>query len=236
MKNTPPALKWLAEKRARTAGDLAHMEGLLTQLDERVARLRGELTTLDGTLAIYDSAIDASAIEPIKAWKGRYGQRGEFQAALAKVLEERAPEALSSETIALTMMVRFDLRFELASERYRWQQNSLGRELKRLVAKGLVERLHPLATKEVGYWRWKQEEVVTLEGLRASSSPAHMLAEGNTPNIINPTVSAERPEPNVVANNKPNKIRFGLLQGKLEVPDDFDALLPADVQESFEGQ
>ena len=35
---------------------------------------------------------------------------------------------------------------------------------------------------------------------------------------------------------KSTKIHFGLLKGKLEVPDDFDAPLPDDVQRSFEGR
>lgn len=34
---------------------------------------------------------------------------------------------------------------------------------------------------------------------------------------------------------KPTKIQFGLLKGKLGVPDGFDAPLPNDVQGSFEG-
>lgn len=236
MKKTPSALKWLAEKRARIAGDLVHMEGLLAELQEQVTRLSGELTVLDGTLAIYDSTIDANAIEPIKAWKGRYGPRGAFQQALAELLQARAPEALSSETIALRMMVKFDLRFELQSERYRWQQNSLGRELKRLVAKGMVERLHPLATKEVGYWRWKQEEVVTLEELRTSSRPAHMLAAVESLNETNPSEPPEEPKPDVAVNDTPTKIRFGLLRGKLVIPDDLDAPLPEDIQGLFEGR
>lgn len=34
----------------------------------------------------------------------------------------------------------------------------------------------------------------------------------------------------------PQKIRFGLLRGQVEVPVDFDALLPDAVQASFEGR
>ena len=33
-----------------------------------------------------------------------------------------------------------------------------------------------------------------------------------------------------------NKIRFGLLRGKVDVPADFDAPLPSDYQASFEGR
>jgi prevent-host-death family protein len=32
------------------------------------------------------------------------------------------------------------------------------------------------------------------------------------------------------------RIRFGLLKGKLEIPEDFDAPLPADVAAGFEGR
>ncbi len=34
--------------------------------------------------------------------------------------------------------------------------------------------------------------------------------------------------------NKPPKIRFGVLKGKVEISDDFDAPLPDDVLQSFE--
>lgn len=36
--------------------------------------------------------------------------------------------------------------------------------------------------------------------------------------------------------HEPRRKRFGLLKGKLVVPDDFDAPLPDDVVEAFEGR
>ena len=142
MKKTPSTLKWLAEKRARVAGDLAHMEGILAEVQTRLARLSGELATLDGTLAIYDSSIEAPAIESIHPWQNRYGKRGDFKVALAAVLRERAPDALSTEALALAMMVQFDLCFELEKTRLNWRKNSLLSELRRLMRAGLIKCLH----------------------------------------------------------------------------------------------
>jgi hypothetical protein len=169
MKKTPSALKWLAEKRARVAGDLVHMEGLLAEVQAHVAKLSGELNSLDATIAIYDSAIQAHLIAPIHAWQDRYGRRGAFKDALLKVLRERAPDALSTQTLALEMIAQFGLQFSLVSTRQAWQKKSLLSELGRLVKAGLVERMHDPDKNELGYWRWRQDEPPTLAQLRAAA-------------------------------------------------------------------
>lgn len=99
MKKIPSALKWLAEKRARVAGQLQASEATLAHIDHQVAALekelaaikavrglaaakvaqfRSEVATLDSTVLIYDNKIDPSAIGIVKGWSGRYGKLGAF--------------------------------------------------------------------------------------------------------------------------------------------------------------
>ena len=44
------------------------------------------------------------------------------------------------------------------------------------------------------------------------------------------------PRAKLTALGKPRALKFGVLKGKLRVPDDFDAPLPADVLALFEGR
>jgi hypothetical protein len=172
VKPTPPALKWLAEKRARIAGKLDQRERTLTELQSRVAKLRDDLAALDRTLSVYDSQIDALAIQPVYAWKGKYGKRGALKQFIAQVVESRSPETISTDQLALLAMAHFALDFPTSVLRKRWQTNTLLNALKDLREAGKVERLHDLHTGTVGLWRWAQPVAVTLADLRAAAARA----------------------------------------------------------------
>ncbi len=92
MKKTPTALKWLAEKRARIAGELqsadqvsqylredieelhqqtAVIAEFLAAAEQKQERLRGELAALDQVVVLYDAGLRPDSIAPINGWQGR---------------------------------------------------------------------------------------------------------------------------------------------------------------------
>ena len=188
MKKTPTALRWLAEKRARTAGDLAscrraaetiameveamQADLLLSQqyLQAAIAkkdRLTTELAALDQTLVIYDSGIRPNEIETIRSWSGQYGKRGALKDFLIETLKSRAPEFVSSTELSLIVIMRFSLHFEHKEARTHWYKGAFKNTLKVLAAQGSVERGagRLVLSGTPGTWRWKGAIQPTLAEL-----------------------------------------------------------------------
>lgn len=193
MKKTPSALKWLAEKRARVAGQLARQQHILERVREDAAELElalsklgtmraaaeakraqycEELAALDKTVTIYDETLNPGNIAPIHAWKGRYGRRGALRGYLLSVLKDRAPDFVTTTELALLTMNEFSLTFGHSGLRYLWCKYSLRGSLKALVLQGLIERQDPLIGpgQGVGSWRWRQVKAPTLAVLRDAQS------------------------------------------------------------------
>lgn len=57
MKNTPSALKWMAEKRGRLAFDLEQTAQIAAEVNRRVATLQLDLEAMDRALTIFDATI-----------------------------------------------------------------------------------------------------------------------------------------------------------------------------------
>jgi hypothetical protein len=189
MKNTPSALKWLAEKRARIAGallsakqvqtrltldkdrileELALTERLLVAAQARCSRIQSEVAALDQVVQLYDSAIQPDKIEPIKAWQGNYGRRGAFRQFVMETFKNQSQDYITSKELEVLAIAHFSLVFEHDTLRQRWFRGSFKNTLKVLTSQGYLERLHPLAKcgNEHGAWRWKQEGPKTLAQLR----------------------------------------------------------------------
>lgn len=192
MKNTPSALKWLAEKRARVAGELqsceqtiVYIEDELPELRKRLAfsetalnaamsrkeRLASELASMDQVVRMYDEGIDPNAIEPINAWRGKYGKRGALRGFLSATLQNRAPEYVLTSELELLTIAHFSLVFESPALRKHWYDGSFRGTIKVLASQGIIERSHraDISTYEVGSWRWKQDRPKTLAELRGST-------------------------------------------------------------------
>lgn len=173
MKNTPSALKWLAEKRGRLAHDLEVTQGIAQDVNRRVQALQLDLEAMDRALTIFDAAIVPTDIAPVHAHR-RYGKRGALREAVVQVLKAHAPAWVATENIEALVCLELGLTFETPAVRKRWYDNSLTKQLRVLVAEGLVERHHDAAvhSSEVGRWRWKadgaNEGATTLAELRAS--------------------------------------------------------------------
>lgn len=165
MKNTPSALKWLAESRARMAYDLVQTERIAKDVNERLAKMRLDLVGLDRTIQLFDPAIDPTAIELVHAHR-RPGTRGSLRGTMVELLQANSPDWTSTDVIEIFVTATLGLTFEIPAERKRWYDNVFRKQLKRLVIQGLAERQQDPTdvSTEIGRWRWKQE-AKTLAGL-----------------------------------------------------------------------
>lgn len=172
MKKVPSALKWLAEKRGRVAYELQQTAAIAEQVQAKLESLKLDLTSLDRVIQVYDSAIEPTSIEPVGAWKGRYGPRGALRESLIRFLQAYSPEWVHTDNIETLVSMDLGLVFATSGERKRWYDNSFRRCLKKLVEDGLVERRHDSLDhgSEVGAWRWRQERTATLAEIREAGS------------------------------------------------------------------
>jgi len=169
VKNTPSALKWLAEKRGRLAHDLAATKSIADDVNRRLEVLRMDLEAVDRALTIFDPAIVPASIEAVNGWKGRYGARGALKATVEALLKAQGDQWTSTETLELLVRSELKLTFDTPAARKRWYDNSFTKQLRELTKAGLVEREHDAAvqSQEMGHWRWKREERRSLAKLRA---------------------------------------------------------------------
>lgn len=172
MRPTPSALKWLAEKRARTAGDLLKHEQLLVDVQRQVEELRRDLAALDHSIALCDQVLATAGIDAINGWAGTYGRRGALQAFVVETLEACAPESMSTDELAARTEAHFGLVFATRQLRARWLQNSLRAALHTLVRRGTLEAVHSPEERSMGRWRMKLERQPSLADLRKASEKA----------------------------------------------------------------
>ena len=192
MKKIPSALKWLAEKRARVAGELESCvqvkatlvtdfdtlrlklcttEEMLAAATRKSVRLAEELDALDKTMVIYDPAIKPGDIKPIHEWRGSYGKRGRLRQFLIETFQSRAPEFVTTSEMAMLVIMNFAMVFDSAESRRLWLNGSLRGALKLLANQGFLERDPNCETKSgvpMG-WRWKGAVQPTLAKLRQHS-------------------------------------------------------------------
>lgn len=189
MKKVPSALKWLAEQRARMAGDLrsasqgcqslqndvhkvqqelAAIEKLLLTAQARRDRLTDKLAALDVVVTLYDADIDPAAIAPINAWQGTYGRRGALREFLMETLEACSPGCLTSKELEKLTIAEFALVFEHLDAQLHWYMGSFKNTLKVLASQGVIERgpEYFAGARTPSTWRWKQDKPKTLAELR----------------------------------------------------------------------
>jgi hypothetical protein len=196
MRKTPSYLKGLAETRARAAGSLQRHRKLLddvkrklmvaqadverytlmqADLSQKLKDGKADLESCDRLIRNFDSRLDPSEIEPIAAWKGRYGKRGALKATVSRILEEYAPLAVSIPELGKVTILEFQLTFATDKAMKAWIHNSLGKALQALLRAGLVERVDAPRTEwggSEGRWRWKTCTEAPLDGLRSSAESA----------------------------------------------------------------
>jgi hypothetical protein len=167
VKKTPPYLKHLAESRARAAGEVSRRREIVQDAVASLGVSQGVLDRIDLRIWTLEARLNPADIAPIRAYKSYPGPRGLLKKTVSKIIESAAPGEITTSEIADEIHVRFQLEFHSAAARWNWRNNSIGRLLRVLCKKGLVERLHaPRSDGVTGRWRWRSGAVASSDRLR----------------------------------------------------------------------
>lgn len=147
---TPAALKWALNERAAVAGRIE-------RLTESIEQSRLELAALDRTIGLLDAGVCPDALGSIRAWAGRYGERGALNAFLRQALQEAGTAGLTTVELAQAAARAFELDLVSSTDLRRFIRHSVGNRLRQWRAAGDIESFsRPGRTSPVACWRWKQ--------------------------------------------------------------------------------
>lgn len=176
---TPSDLKWALNELAAVRGEIERVD----QQMERLARRRGRLARIEGALSEVAQTLAADAalvdIRPVRA-NTRYGGWGNLRQYLRQTLQAAHPQAVSTWALVEGAARMFELSFSSREERRRFANDNVGNALRKMLARGEVERLHdPHHQAQVpgmpGVWRWRSC-LPSLESLQAQESARRSAA------------------------------------------------------------
>lgn len=169
MTKVPSYLKGLVESRAHSAGDIVRLEQLRALIDEQLAAALKRRESADNLIREFNPLLDPTAIQPVRARRGRYGPHGSFKKTVYAVLDEAGGESLPSAEIGFRVALRLDVKFASIEQHREWSHNCVNKELLRQSRRGDVERIRGENRGCVTHWRVKREtpKVTTLDGLKA---------------------------------------------------------------------
>lgn len=188
---TPPAIKWLLNERAALAGAQRATQDAIPRLkqqvelaQERLARAEHELAVaeralelgskklqaLDSTLAQINSGVDPRAGGAVKAWQGRYGERGALTQFLLELLRRSAPAPMALAVIVDQVELHFGIHHAVPESRKKLRY-SIRTCLRQLQAKtGKVKPHRPTPGHPAGYWVY--QELASMDKLRELADAA----------------------------------------------------------------
>lgn len=169
---TPSDLKWTVNELAAVKGEIEHIDREVTRLKQRRARLMRMAKSLSTVTQVIAAEVHPAAVEPVHAHT-RYGGRGNLRKYLRETLKAAHPGAVPARVLTEGAVQVFGLRFSSCQEKARFADNNLGNALRRMCARGEVERLHDYAGLPTmsGVWRWKVP-TPSLDELRKEETAA----------------------------------------------------------------
>lgn len=164
---TRPEIKWTVNELAAVKGEIDSIDQEMGRLARRKARLERVAAALTTVATVMVTELASEAVVPIKA-HGRYGGRGNLRNYLRETLKAAHPKAVSTGVLVEGAVTVFGLSFSSREERARFADDNLGNALRKMLARGEVERLHDYAgvPDMPGVWRWKAQQP-SFEELRA---------------------------------------------------------------------
>lgn len=148
------------------------LQGELDRIDREVAKLsthRKKVTKAKSACErslTYLAGRHVPGLPTVRAHR-EYGQRGALQKFLETRLHAAVPAQFSTAELALEAMAHFGLTMSCPKELLHFKTNTVGRALRRLQKRGVIERLHTAkrVKRALGTWRWTQPDT-TVDGLR----------------------------------------------------------------------
>ncbi|ALV07715.1 hypothetical protein [Roseateles depolymerans] len=156
MVRIPSFLKGLVETRARADAYVQRLETIKAEVEQRLAKAGSEREACDKLIRAYNPNLNPTAIEPVRAWRHRYGPRGARNEAIKAFLQAAYPESVSTVEVAWHLTLKFELDFHSPEVREAWKKTSVRNPLRVMAQRGEVERLEveALDGHEPARWRW----------------------------------------------------------------------------------
>lgn len=145
----------MANELAAVVGELARLDATLAELTARKTRLEADRDSLLQVGAVVGLEQLRQFVPAVRVHRA-YGGRGFLADWLRGVLQAAAPNWVDTRTLVALAEEAFGLDFPTYVQRDAYRKNTLGRAIRKLLAQGLVERMHdPESTRMPGLWRWK---------------------------------------------------------------------------------
>jgi len=109
-------MKGLVETRARVDAECIRLSSRIADLTVQLDKSRAERDSCDQLITKFNNRIRVSQIEPINAWQGRYGKRGNLKQALLEVIKQAYPDSIPTTEITLHLQAIFGLDFVTTAE------------------------------------------------------------------------------------------------------------------------
>ena len=136
----PSYLKGLVVRRARFDGHSLRLSAVIAELQTELARAVADRDACDVLLREWNDSIDLAHIAPVSAWKDRYGKLG-LRNTVIRQLEGAGSAGLTTEAVTAHLAAQFNIKFLAKAQREDWASNSVKPILRRLVQRGMVERV-----------------------------------------------------------------------------------------------
>lgn len=168
---TPPVFKWLLNERAALAGEAQRLKADLERIQRELPAVLGKLAALDATMAAIDPLVAPDAAGTVKAWAGKYGERGAVKACVLSHLQAAGKAGIDVSSLALQVAAALGVDLPTKKDFSLFRRDTVHAVLKRAKADGLTEVLIAARgghTPQV--WRWRgpnaTPSLAELQGLR----------------------------------------------------------------------
>ena len=164
----------MANELAAIAGEIERIDAQVEQLKTRRTQLEVQRDSLSQVGAVMGVAELHAFVPAVRVHKA-YGGRGFLADWIRELLKAAAPGAVDLSTLAVLAEKHFNLELGTPQARGDYRDSTLGRAIRKLVARGVVERLPmPGGTCGPALWRWKSELPdlpVLVPALRSEEAP-----------------------------------------------------------------
>ncbi|MFG6463728.1 hypothetical protein ACG04Q_19295 [Roseateles sp. DXS20W] len=156
MLRVPSYLKGLVETRARADASVCRLQALIDEAQQNLERAKAERDAADVLIQTYNPNLDPTTIVPVRAWRGRYGKRGEKAAVIRAFVQAAYPQAVSTVEVFWHVAMTFQLDFPSAGAREEFKKSAIRNPLREMAKRGEVERLDlfELNGQASSTWRW----------------------------------------------------------------------------------
>lgn len=154
--NIPPSLKWLIDKRARLAGDIAKTKKALSRVEHLVIKLRSledALEAIDNSLKLHEIQINIEYIKPINTQVYRMKFPSGF---IRNYVLEYLINSIGGAPVPKPQIVESlrskHLAFDVKPLPYGQASRAISMALAYHHREGRVIRHHPISTRSEGTW------------------------------------------------------------------------------------